>query len=174
MIGRIETGAHAMLGLALLASTSNATADLQVLGRDAGAVPAHVLVGELLERLASPPVVTPRQSGRSSGIRENSRLPLTTSLIPSSRDAGLHRVKVPLTRPVCVIGSDRLSRTWLQKNRGRLADMGAACVLVEARSPAELAEMRRIAHPLTVQPVQFDDLARRIGIRNTPVLLVGP
>lgn len=163
-----------MIGFVLLAGAANVPAEMQVLGRDAGAAPVHAVIGELLDRFAPPAGEAPRQSGGSSGIRENSGLPLATSLVPSARDAGLHRINVPLNRPVCVIGSDRLSRTWLKQNRIRLADMGAACVLVQVRGPAELAEIRRIAHPLTVQAVPFDDLARRIGIRNIPVLLVKP
>ena len=162
-----------MLGITLLTGAMHAHAELEVLGRDAGAAPATALVGELLSRFAQPLDNAPRQTWTIPDIREDAAFPIASDLKPSVRETGVLKVDVPLVRPICVIGNDRISRNWLSRNRARLIEMGAACMLVQVRDRPELEDIRRSARPLTVQAAPFDDLARRLGVRNIPILLVG-
>ena len=72
-----------------------------------------------------------------------------------------------------MIGNDPVSREWLGRNRTQLEKLGASCVLVRAHSADEADALRRLARPVPVHPLPFDELARRYGIRTVPVLLLG-
>jgi len=139
-------------GITLLTGSVLATADLELLGRESGAVPVDRLVGELLQRFQ---VESPDTPDRNQVLAENFRLPvlpLESELTPSRKEAGVRRARAPLPKPVCIIGSDRVSLEWLKQHRRRLARMGASCLLIEARNRDEVESIRRLAHPLRMQP----------------------
>jgi integrating conjugative element protein (TIGR03765 family) len=52
-----------------------------------------------------------------------------------------------------------------------LRELGAAGLVVNVDSSAELDELRRLAPGLTLSPVSADDLAQRLGVRHYPVLI---
>jgi len=154
------------IGITLLTGSVLATADLELLGRESGAVPVDRIVGELLQRFQAE---GPDGPDRKHALLEGFRLPvlpLESELTLSREEAGIRRVRAPLPKPVCVIGTDRISLEWLKQHRRRLARMGASCLLIEARNRDEVESIRRLAHPLRMQPAPFDDLSAVIGLRT--------
>lgn len=148
--------------------------DLVVLGHDRGARPASSLIGELFGRFEDEQDPVPvRSTSQSRGLLEGAGLPSASRLVPSSASAGIRRIEIPLTSPLCVIGPDSESRRWLFANRLQLARLGAGCVLVQASSEETVDSLRRLADPVPVFSVPFDDLASAYGIRTVPVLLIG-
>lgn len=151
---------------------------LAVLGHDRGAVPARSVIGELLDRFEpdpeevfpDPPSGQPIDPARAV---PQSGYPVFSSLGSSIGSAGVKEIDVPLASPVCVIGPDAISLRWLSRNRIRLAEMSASCILVRARDALEAERVRAAARPIPVRAVPFDELARIHGIRTVPVLLVG-
>lgn len=170
-----------VLALALLAPYPSAAGpggpdQLVVLGHGPQARPVESLVGELLGRFRPAPEnlrpETPA-TGQGRGLLQGAGLPATSRLVPSPRDAGIRLVDMPLTNPLCLVGTDRASRSWIASNRRRLARLGASCVIVRATSNSEVEAIRRLAYPVPVQSVPIDGLAASLGIRTVPVLIVG-
>lgn len=171
MTGRRGLATAVSMAVLVLAGPAGSDQALQVLGRDAGAGPARVLAGGLLTRLARS--IPERRDRRPGPPAVPAAFPIRSGLVPSAAMAGMHRVDLPLTRPVCVLGSDRISRRWLQRNRRRLAALGASCLLVQADSRHEVETVRRLARGVPVQPATFGELSRLTGIATVPMLLVG-
>lgn len=148
--------------------------ELVVLGHDRGARPAESLIGELLGRFENergPAPVISTSQGR--GLLEGAGLPSDSRLVPSAASASIRHIDIPLTAPLCVISTDRVSRRWLIANRRQLARLGASCVLVKTSGQESVDSLRQLAGPVPVLPVPFDELARAYGIRTVPVLLIG-
>ena len=147
---------------------------LVVLGQDRGARPAESLIDELLGRFENAQApMTARSTNQGQELLEGAGLPSASQLVPSSASAGIRHIDIPLTSPVCVIGPDRESRSWLIANHRQLVRLGADCVLVQASGKGAVDSLRRLADPIHVLSVPFDDLARAYGIRTVPVLLIG-
>ena len=164
----------AALALGAVPARSANPDKLVVLGHDRGARPAESFIGELLGRFEdeqNPMLV--RSTSQSRGLLEGAGLPSGSRLVPASASAGIRRIDIPLTSPLCVIGPDRGSRTWLIANRRQLARLGAGCVLVQSSGKVTVNSLRRLAKPVPVLPVPFDELADAYGIRTVPVLLIG-
>ena len=156
------------LYVCMLLGAGPACSDLVVLGSDSGASPASDRIPELLDRFQfrnSP------DDNQSFAVNNHAERP--PHLTPSAKTNGIYRVNVKLPNPVCVIGFDQLSRKWLIRNRLRLAGLGASCLLVETHNRQQLKTVRKLAHPVPVHAIPFAGLARQIGLRNIPVLLVG-
>ena len=164
----------AALAFGAVPACAGDSGEFVVLGHDQGARPAESLIGELLGRFENGQDPAPaRSTGQGKGLLEGAGLPAASRLMPSSASAGIRRIDIPLTSPLCVIGPDRESRRWLIANRRQLTRLGAGCVLVQASGKEAVDLLRQVAHPVPVLPVPFDDLARIYGIRTVPVLLVG-
>ncbi|MCY4275533.1 MAG: DUF2859 domain-containing protein [Gammaproteobacteria bacterium] len=160
-----------LVGFVLLAISIGIQAELQVLGRDSEAIPATVLLGELLSRFETSSTDYPNT--QTPPPRQTNIFPIRSDLVPSAKRAGIKRVNVPLSKPICVLGSDRVSIDWLIKNRMELIKHGAICVLIKVQSPTEFELIRNKAHGLTVQIAPFDQLAKLFGIKTVPMLLIG-
>ena len=77
----------------------------------------------------------------------------------------------PISRPFFLIGSDRRSRAWLSAHAGRLREIGAAGMLVQAETVEDLAAIARLGHGLPIMPASGSDIARALGIRHYPALV---
>jgi integrating conjugative element protein (TIGR03765 family) len=80
-------------------------------------------------------------------------------------------IEAPGLRPLFLVGDDERSRTWLRQRGDVLRELGAAGLVVNVDSSAELDELRRLAPGLTLSPVSADDFAQRLGVRHYPVLI---
>ncbi len=162
------------LAFGAVTATAGGLGEFVVLGHDRGARQAESIIGELLGRFEdqqNPAAVRSTSQGR--GLLQGAGLPSGSRLVPSSTSAGIRRIETPLTSPLCVIGPDRESRRWLIANHRQLVRIDACCVLVQASGKETVDSLRRLADPVPVFSVPFDDLARAYGIRTVPVLLLG-
>ena len=76
-------------------------------------------------------------------------------------------------RPLCVIGADRTSLTWIDKNRDTLIKMDAYCWLVQADTTADLTRVAEHTQGLTVVPASGKVLVTLFGLTHYPVLITG-
>lgn len=79
--------------------------------------------------------------------------------------------KPELTQPLFLIGSDALSLAWLRRHRGRLIQINAIGMLVEARTAADLQAVANLAQGLRIMPASASDIARLLGLTHYPVLI---
>ena len=77
----------------------------------------------------------------------------------------------PFSRPFFLIGSDVHSRQWLQDHRGRLKEIGAVGMLVQADSQEDLRIIAELANGLSILPASGSDIAQALGISHYPVLI---
>ena len=73
--------------------------------------------------------------------------------------------------PICVIGTDDLSREWLTRNLQPLIEMNAQCLLVSAESEADARSLLQLAQGLSVYPAHGDAIAETFKIEHYPVLI---
>lgn len=162
------------LAFGVVPASAGGPGEFVVLGHDRGARQAESLIGELLGRFENEQDPVPvRSTSKSLGLLEGAGLPSVSRLVPSSASAGIRRIDIPLTSPLCVIGPDSESRRWLIANHRQLARLGAGCVLVQTSGKETVDSLRRLADPVPVFSVPFDGLARAYAIRTVPVLLIG-
>ena len=77
----------------------------------------------------------------------------------------------PFARPFFLIGSDRQSRQWLQNHRGRLKEIGAVGMLVQADTLDDLRTTASLADGLSILPASASDIAKALGVSHYPVLI---
>ena len=77
----------------------------------------------------------------------------------------------PFARPFFLIGSDALSRQWLLEHRGRLKEIGAVGMLVQADTLDDLQTIAELAAGLSVMPASASDIAKALGISHYPLLI---
>jgi integrating conjugative element protein (TIGR03765 family) len=73
--------------------------------------------------------------------------------------------------PVCVVGTDPLSRAWLKRNLSHLVKMNAQCLLVAAETAEEAQALVRLAQGLLIYPANGDAIAEHFKIQHYPVLI---
>ena len=77
----------------------------------------------------------------------------------------------PFTRPFFLIGSDAMSRQWLQAHRDRLKEIGAIGMLVQAETLDDLRTTARLSDGLSILPASGSDIAKALGVSHYPVLI---
>lgn len=73
--------------------------------------------------------------------------------------------------PICVVGTDDLSREWLTRNFQQLIKMNAQCLLVSAKSKADAHSLLQLTQGLSVYPANGDTIAETFKIAHYPVLI---
>ena len=76
-----------------------------------------------------------------------------------------------LPQPLFIIGCDALSRQWLSQFSGRLQQMGAVGLVVEAETLADYQAMVAIAPDIRLSPAPASQLAQQLALRHYPVLI---
>jgi len=78
-----------------------------------------------------------------------------------------------MTRPLFLIGTDRLSQQWLIQNRGRLSELNAAGMIIQADTTEELQAIVRISngYNLQIMPASASEIAQQLGLKRYPVLI---
>ena len=118
---------------------------------------------------------SPRQSpviatARLGAADPASWLPIRSpGLTPGPVQARLH--ERPFARPFFLIGSDPLSRNWLQEHRDRLKALGAVGMLVQADTLEDLRAIADLAQGLPILPASASDIAKALGITHYPVVI---
>lgn len=77
----------------------------------------------------------------------------------------------PFSRPFFLIGSDDRSRRWLVEYRGRLKEIGAVGMLVQAETQEDLRAIAQLAGGLPILPASAVDIATALGLSHYPVLI---
>lgn len=98
--------------------------------------------------------------------------PITTSLMSAKRVDGFKdNFMASLPNPICLIGSDDLSKQWILFIRDHLLDIGAHCWIVQANNESELNEISTLLNGVKVFPANGDDIAKYFNIDYYPVLI---
>ncbi len=98
--------------------------------------------------------------------------PITTSrLTPKRLTQAQDSYFAAMIYPICVIGTDALSREWVMRNRQPLVEMNAQCLLVSAESEGAARELLALAPGLAIYPAQGDAIAAHFKIAHYPVLI---
>jgi integrating conjugative element protein (TIGR03765 family) len=79
-------------------------------------------------------------------------------------------LRFPLGRPLCIVGYDAISITWLQKVGKRLAEGGAVCYVVNVLSETQFNSLKTIVPNLPMAAVPGKTFAE-IGLRGYPALI---
>ena len=104
-------------------------------------VPSPALGGNLAAPAPAYPVNTP-------GLSAGAFAPVTVNLPQLTG------------RPIFIVGSDESSRNWLARHQGRLAQINAVGLLVQAQGPDDYNAMKSLAGNLPLTAINAQDLAR--------------
>ena len=156
-------------GLSLLGCAGFAAADPIVL-QDQGPTTSIDRYGIPAIALPRQPVPLPAQGGNlpapapaypveTPGLSPGAFAPFTVNL---PQLAG---------RPLFIVGSDESSRNWLARHQGRLAQINAAGLLVQAQGPDDYNAMKSLAGALPLAAVNAQELAKTLGLSHYPALV---
>ena len=112
---------------------------------------------------ALPPLPTRR-------YREADFLPVHSARLTPGR-VTRRVIAAPGLQPLCLIGDDPLSRSWLKAHLTTLQQLHAVALIVEVRSFAGTQALRALAPGLVLVPASGDDIARRLDLHHYPVLI---
>ena len=102
---------------------------------------------------------------RSSQLRSGE---LTSTQLAEDVQARLARSN---PRPLFLVGADTRSITWLAQHRERLQELGAAGILVQAETAAEVERVYDVAEGLPITLVSGNGVAEALGIDAYPLLI---
>lgn len=109
---------------------------------------------------------------KKKAVPPKSFFPLKTKkLTPARIEQERERYFPKMLFPICIIGTDELSLTWIEQNRVRLAEMNAQCLLVSAASKEAAAPILALAKGLLVYPADGDAVADYFQLDHYPVLI---
>lgn len=99
------------------------------------------------------------------------RVPFVVSGISLGKfDAYQHKLS-GVTKPICVIGSDRSSLAWLIRFYDILKTNSTTCLLVEAASSEALIQVKQYARELPVVPDVNNAATRILKLKHYPALI---
>ncbi|MGI9500968.1 MAG: integrating conjugative element protein [Geminicoccaceae bacterium] len=84
------------------------------------------------------------------------------------------RGKMAGANPLFLIGADRWSLQWLQRNRQRLADIHAIGMVISVTAKGDLDILREAAGDLQLMPASGEAIAQQLGLKHYPVLIAPP
>jgi len=76
-----------------------------------------------------------------------------------------------LSNPICVIGSDDSSLSWLVTYKDQLIKLNASCLLVEAQNEESLARVAHFSDGLSVIPDVTGISVSKLGLARYPALV---
>jgi integrating conjugative element protein (TIGR03765 family) len=77
----------------------------------------------------------------------------------------------PGMTPFFIVGSDKASFWWLNKNAEYLRSINAVGLVTQVNTIRELSAIADAAKGLELRPMSADDVARKMGIQHYPVLI---
>jgi len=97
--------------------------------------------------------------------------PINTSAMTPGTLAGVSKPTIFFTQPIFIIGSDALSKQWLQQNREQLKADHAIGFLVQAQNQADIDAMKQLADGLLLIPASGNIFAQKLKLSHYPVLI---
>ncbi len=76
-----------------------------------------------------------------------------------------------LPQPLFIMGCDARSKQWLSQFSGRLQQIGAVGLVVEAQSLADYQAVAALAPSLRLSPAPASQLAQQLALSHYPVLI---
>ncbi len=185
-VGQLPGYCTSALITVLMLVSGGASAQLIELGRGVDIQETDFVMGELKARLINPeqlnfsaediPEIEPPSADEIAWhINErlvNPRFPLETEL-RYSQDSTVVEVDVFLQSPMCIVGTNEGSITWIEKNKQRLIELNALCVAATAKNKAQLTHLQEVADPIPVITIPIDEIVRLHNIQHYPVLIMG-
>jgi integrating conjugative element protein (TIGR03765 family) len=95
----------------------------------------------------------------------------TTKLMPKKIDQPLEKYFPRMPFPICIVGDDEISVSWLERNRHHLGQTGAQCFVVSAHSAETAAPLNKLLTGIPSYPANGDAIAEHFGIKYYPVLI---
>jgi len=141
---------------------------------DAGGEPLAPILNHLFEDEADTNSKPPIQSAQAA--QQHSvpfELPIKTPEM-SPRRVTPRAISQPyMTRPLFLIGTDRLSQQWLIQNRMKLSELNAAGMVIQADTLEDLQAIARISngYNLQIMPASASDIAHQLNLKHYPVLI---
>jgi integrating conjugative element protein (TIGR03765 family) len=170
----IRVVALACLALSSVAPPAFAGSHQLIVVEDAGGVSAHPYYRAInllpspheadSVRLPTLPPIPTRHYGEADFLPEHSK-----RLTPGHVTRRV--IAVPGLQPLCLIGDDPLSRTWLKARLATLQQLHAVGLIVEVHSFAALQALRAAAPGVLLVPASGDDIAKRLDLHHYPVLI---
>lgn len=80
-------------------------------------------------------------------------------------------IAAPGLQPLCLLGDDPLSRSWLKARLATLLRLHAVGLVVQVHSFPALQALRAAAPGVRLVPASGDDIARRLDLHHYPVLI---
>ena len=141
---------------------------------DAGGEPLAPILKRLFEDEADTNSKSPIQSAQAA--QQHSvpfELPIKTPEMSPGRVTPRAINQPYMTRPLFLIGTDRLSQQWLIQNRIKLSELNAAGMIIQADTTEELQAIARISngYNLQIMPASATDIAHQLDLKHYPVLI---
>lgn len=95
----------------------------------------------------------------------------TTKLTPGRIERSRDQYIATLPGPMCIVGSDPLSKQWITRNYKHLRAANVMCVIVQAENEAQARELAMMLNGMLVNLGDGDVLADYFKIKHYPVLI---
>lgn len=98
-------------------------------------------------------------------------LPLkTTKMTPGFIKEDIH-VNYHMDEPVCIVGSDEVSRRWIVRMVEQLKKMNATCWIVQANDIHDYSDIDTLLNGVLLMPAEGDAIADFFHITHYPVII---
>jgi integrating conjugative element protein (TIGR03765 family) len=147
------------------------------LAATAGADPAVIGRPEAARPVEASPAIPVRPAPKAGGVPPTLRRPgpvypvRTPGLGPGRVEPQTVSLPQLAGRPLFLVGSDEFSKAWLARYRDRLRAIGAAGLLVQADTAADLQAVEALAPDLPIAALDASETARLLGLTHYPVLI---
>lgn len=152
----------------ILSLDANASDKVIVIYDSGDTLPIAPYIPEEFKRKAEtaiPSVNPPKQ------IKPIELFPITTpSMTPGIVNATSKSLPY-LKRPLFLIGSDDLSRQWLQQQRESLLQLNAVGLLIEVNDKPTAEAIQKLGDGLPIVPSSAESFAPQLGLTHYPVLV---
>ncbi|PLA73953.1 hypothetical protein CYQ88_08290 [Hydrogenovibrio sp. SC-1] len=115
--------------------------------------------------------VKPQINPMSYAQMVGNNLPIKSRLSPGKFERFRSEPAVRVTRPICLVGYDDLSLSWLENNRDALSRYNAVCFVMQVQNLAQMKRIKRIAGKILFQPVSGEQIALDFKVPAYPALI---
>jgi len=99
-------------------------------------------------------------------------LPISSDLSPGKFQRFQSKPAARVTQPICLVGYDDLSLSWLEKNRDALSRYKAICFVMQAKNLIQIKRIKEIAgDKILFQPVSGKQIASDFNVPAYPALI---
>lgn len=100
-----------------------------------------------------------------------SSLPITSTIKQGTFKRFRSDLAKSVSQPICLVGADKQSLTWLVENRQELSRYQAVCFVMDADKIQDLQQIKQAATGLIFQPVSGVEIAKQFKVPAYPALI---